>query len=404
VQPTRRAPLPEVTGMRFFLALWVVLLHMAAINPAFRGLMGRSPGWVANVMETGASAVGIFFLLSGFVLAYTYDLERSWRGGLRARFWMARLARVYPVFVFSLLLALPSLVAGLRKSGFDEGSVAGGMGATLLLMQAWIPKWALLWSGPTWSLSAEAFFYLCFPVVGVAVWRVKRMEMQVLLIAGLWVGICVVSYVIALEMVPPLLTNGLRTETVWEKVVLFNPLLRLPEFVAGILVCRVYLQLQERRTGWVRAGRGAVLYLPGMALWVLVAAQQRHIPPAVLHNGLLLPASAAVILGLGLGGGTVWRWLCRPEIVMLGQASYGMYLLHMPLYSYFAAGSKRLGGGAGVEWLLLLGYLATLLVLSWVTFVRLEEPSRRAILGRFKRLQGVGTGMEETKPALADPF
>ena len=403
---TKRASLPAITGIRFFLAMWVVVLHMAATNPATEGLMRHMPRWIAESVDAGACAVGIFFLLSGFVLAYTYDLGVAWKRGLRLRFWAARFARIYPVYFLALLLGLPALFAGLLKSsaGIQRLPLAGGMAAVLLLVQSWIPDDALLWGGPAWSLSAEAFFYLCFPFLGALLWRVSRTRSMLLALIGLWLTVCGLSYGIAAVWAPWFLKYGVGGETQWTEVIKFNPLVRLPEFLAGIVLCKLYLSLKERREGWFRPGRGAVLYVPGMLALVAIVSQQEHLPPAVLHDGLMLPASAAMILGLSLGGGWIARLLSRPTLVVLGQASYAVYLLHMPVYSFFAASGKRLAHTATGQWVVLVAYLVCLMGVCLLAFFKLEEPARKGILKIFDRKVGLKIQAREPEPAAADPF
>jgi peptidoglycan/LPS O-acetylase OafA/YrhL len=380
----KRIPLPAITGIRVLLALWVVALHMDTINLTFAHFVGRTPVPVQDAIHSGASAVGIFFLLSGFVLAYNYDLSQPWRSSQRSRFWIARVARIYPVYAFALLLAIPSLIAGTLKAGpIHPASMLVGMASVTVLLQAWIPQDALFWGGPAWSLSVEAFFYLTFPVLGCLLWKVERRRFQILTLATLWLSACILSYTLALWKAPWFLGHRSILETPWTEVIKFNPLVRLPEFLAGIILCKLYLSLQQRPISLLPPGGGTILYLPGFALALAVITQEHHLPPAILHDGLLLPATAAVILGLSFGGGPVWRWLCHPIVVLLGQASYAMYLLHMPLYSYFGASGKRLVHTPTEDWILLLLYLIALITLSCATFLKLEEPLRRVILARF---------------------
>jgi peptidoglycan/LPS O-acetylase OafA/YrhL len=379
----KRVPLPAITGIRVLLALWVVALHIDTINLTFAHLVDRAPVTLQDAIHSGASAVGIFFLLSGFVLAYNYDLSRPWRSLQRSRFWIARIARIYPVYAFALLLAIPSLIAGTVKAGpIHPASILVGMASVILLLQAWIPQDALFWGGPAWSLSVEVFFYLTFPFLGCLLWKIEQRRFQILTLAALWLSACILSYTLALWKAPWFLGHTSALETSWTEIIKFNPLVRLPEFLAGIILCKLYLSLQQRPTSLLPPGGGALLYLRGFAIAIAVITQERHLPPAVLHDGLLMPATAAVILGLSFGGGPIWRLLSHPTVVLLGQASYAMYLLHMPLYSYFGASGKRLVHTPTEGWILLLLYLIALIGLSCATFLKLEEPSRKVILAR----------------------
>ncbi|MFN7619336.1 MAG: acyltransferase family protein, partial [bacterium] len=167
--PTR-FPFPDVldplTGVRFFLALGVVLFHyqLQWTLPGDGGLLNRA-----------RLAVDVFFILSGFILTHVYlqgDGALNYR-----RFLAARFARIYPAHLFILLamlglvLAAPILGVGLEPGRFNPTDFAG----SLLLVQAWFPRETLaLWNGPAWSLSAEWFAYLAFPAYAALALRLRN--------------------------------------------------------------------------------------------------------------------------------------------------------------------------------------------------------------------------------------
>jgi peptidoglycan/LPS O-acetylase OafA/YrhL len=403
---SKRSALPAVTGVRFFLAMWVVVLHIGTVNAGFAAAIKRFPVFVQGVIDCGASAVGIFFLLSGFVLAYNYDLSARWEGKRLSKFWLARFARIYPVYCFALIVGAPSLIVG----SFDwailhPGDVTRKMIEVLFLVQTWVPKDALFWNGPAWSLSVEAFFYLCFPALGAILWKIERRGLQVLTLAALWATCCIVSYEIAAMKAPTfLLHEGAMQETFWTGFIKWNPVIRLPEFLAGIVLCRLFLGQQQETTGWLRPGRGWVLSLPALAVMLAIVGESRFVPPVVLHNGLLLPASAALIMGLGLGGGVLERLLSTSTMVLLGQVSYSIYLLHMPVYSYFAVVGRHLVRTETQDWCLLAVYLICLICVSIATFYRIEERGRKAILARFGRDRSHVRDRVESLPVTADPM
>src|SRR6201986_260098 len=80
-----RAPLPALTGIRFVAAIQVVLFHFGAGFAQRHG----APRPIANLLTNGWSAVTLFFILSGFILSYTYFGQTDHPGG-KERFWEAR--------------------------------------------------------------------------------------------------------------------------------------------------------------------------------------------------------------------------------------------------------------------------------------------------------------------------
>jgi len=96
VETHKPARLNALTGLRALAALNIVFFHFS--NPQLFGFL-------APVVNAGFIALGLFFLLSGFVLAYNHSGQAR-EGKLdRVRFWKARFTRLYPVYLLSLLLS-----------------------------------------------------------------------------------------------------------------------------------------------------------------------------------------------------------------------------------------------------------------------------------------------------------
>src|SRR2546423_1204586 len=170
-----RPRLPALTSLRFFAALHVFMFHVQAIGGVF------GPASYRSLASIGYVGVTFFFVLSGFVLVYTYAGK-----AITARdFWRARLARVYPAYAFALLLTAPFFVFAVHHyseikvpfMAFQAAhfKVAGAL--EILLLQSWVPPAALSWNAVGWSLSVEAFFYLLFPLVLLRYSRFSRKQL-----------------------------------------------------------------------------------------------------------------------------------------------------------------------------------------------------------------------------------
>ncbi|QAT82585.1 acyltransferase family protein [Corallococcus coralloides] len=306
--------LDALTGLRFLAALHVVLFHFG--TPCLKGV---APEWMVQVMASGYASVGVFFLLSGFVLAYNYvDTAGGMQTPARA-FWSARVARVYPVFLLMFLLsAVPTAQGSLAANSVPVAAAkltTAGL-TVLMLLQSWVPKLALYWNPPSWSVSVEAFFYAVFPALAGRLERFRGARMTAALV-GVWL----------LGLLPPVLYLVLRPDGpgtldaasggMWLTVVKFNPLMRLPEFLLGVLLGLVFVR--ERAAATVASRRsGAVMALAGAALLVAGFSQGARIPYPLMHNALLAPASALLVYGLARGGGVLGKALARPWLVHLG--------------------------------------------------------------------------------------
>ena len=210
MKSARREPLPALTSIRFFAAAWVVFFHL-------RDYINLGP--FERVAGYGFCGVTLFFVLSGFILAYNY-LDRD----TPARdFWRARFARVYPAYLFALLLACPVLYHNVEHSRF--AMVSKGW-TSIALLQAWIPSRALIWNDPGWSLSAEAFFYAVFPFLLYPIARLARKHLAATL-AVLW-AISLLPTVFYAFLLPDGIRPTLGDHLFFLSVLKFNPLVRLP--------------------------------------------------------------------------------------------------------------------------------------------------------------------------------
>ena len=166
------------TAVRGVAALWVALFH-------FNGLSG---GALEGTWATrGDVAVDVFFILSGFVLTYVYELAIK-SGTFRYRdFLLKRLARIYPVHFVTMAGALVVFTGSalLGASNVNISEEVKGIIPNLLLVHAWGTINGLPLNYPSWSVSAEFFVYLLFPVA-VAImsfWRRPGVAGALILVA-----------------------------------------------------------------------------------------------------------------------------------------------------------------------------------------------------------------------------
>ncbi len=360
-QPAARLRLEGLTTLRFFAAFHVILFHLQV-----EGIVTGGPRWYQNFASIGYVGVNFFFVLSGFILVYTYAA-----GHLDPRrFWQARFARIYPAYLFSLAVTAPFFFLTARRLNlpFFAWSMQHLFLASILaltLLQSWVPQGALTWNPVCWSLSVEAFFYALFPFLPGRTQPFSRRRL-LFLIAGTWlVSLAISAAYIALHPDGAANIDSTETNLFWKNILSFNPLVRLPEFVVGMLTCRLFLSGQRSRRF------GAQCILSGVLGIVLVTIFADRIPNPVISTGLLSPAFAAIIYGVALEP----RWtrlLALPPLVYLGEASYSLYLLHsFVVSSVFAAVTHA---PLPVRVVLSVG---AAIAASLLTFKFIEQPARR---------------------------
>jgi peptidoglycan/LPS O-acetylase OafA/YrhL len=341
-----RKPLDALTSARFFAAFYVVLYHFASRPAAERG----APAMVSTFLANGWMGVAFFFLLSGFILTYSYTGQIGTTGD-RRRFWEARFARMYPVYLLSLIANWP----------FRGRMTAGTMAAVLAALQAWNP-WkpylAQAWNFPAWTLSVEAFFYLCFPAALPLCARLSRRWQSALAVALLGIIICCHTAIRPEDLTP-----------VWRAALgrLPIPVVRLPEFLLGILLAQRFMQGAAKPGGWRMAG-----YLLAAA-WLLSTVRGEWLSLTILpFCGLLYELAS-----LSAGGRSRASWFTARWLIFLGGASYSIYLLQYPVRNWVRFALTPWGERGNMAGALLSPFLTILI--SCVVFHWYEEPSRRLL-------------------------
>jgi peptidoglycan/LPS O-acetylase OafA/YrhL len=308
----KKSRLPALSGLRAFAALNIVFFHFS--NPKWFGPF-------APIVDNGYTSVSFFLLMSGFILAYNYS-DRAQRGGLRPwKFWAARLSRLYPVYLFGLLISLGMLVAEWHVRTHGEFSL--GMALTPLLLQAWIPKLATFWNTPAWTMCTEAFFYLIFPAV-ILLKRPQRWRGLLGMLALLWVAGMVLPTLYTIFQ-PDGPHPGRYTEGFWMRALKFSPPPHVPSFLFGIVLADVDARIS--REGRVRLLLGAL----GMSALYAVLYYGDRMPFALMHDGLLMPLFGLAILGLA-GHNLIAHFFGFLPFVAIGQASYCLYIIHFNLW------------------------------------------------------------------------
>lgn len=306
----RPANIKALTSIRFFAALHVALYHFVRPFSLW--------GLFASAIGAGYIGVSFFFILSGFILTYSRAHEYEQGRGLVSKFWIARFARLYPVYLVSMILA-----AYVKRAEFHNPIHLLAFAADLMMLQSWSVHTVNFFNVTAWTLSCEAFFYLIFPFIFLSM-RPRSFGRAILWVTGMWL----------LALAAPLLCLRLYPLAAWHEGgsaiagstqifrVIRIPILALPQFLAGISIGWLYLRFRPGlRQASFLASAGAAL----LAGTLLLA---NHIPFVLLHNGLLIPIFGILILGL-----TESNWLSRllssPLLVLLGEASYAFYLTHL---------------------------------------------------------------------------
>jgi peptidoglycan/LPS O-acetylase OafA/YrhL len=365
--------LSALTSLRFLAALYVVAFHYKMT------FFGRDE-W-NGLLSLGYSGVTFFFILSGFILAYNYkDVDFSVGANLR-KYAVARVARVYPLLLLSLAVSFPLFVVSLLKLSDLSMQLTAASSAVLapIGLHAWLPGAACAWNCPSWSISAEFFFYATLPLLLPLILR--RPGRWLLLVAGLWVVTSATqsavwsTYGHGMSLFDARI-NADPAATFAGQYAKFFPLGRLAEFLLGIVLFTFWQTCRERRT-WTPL---LIFFCAAAA----IIAFRETLPQVALHNGLTALAWAPLIIYGANSRDGVLNW---PAMVFLGRISFAIYLLHLPLAQYISAvlTLSHLGGRDDLAWMTAIGSGLVTIAISSAVFLWIEEPARSYLTARASR-------------------
>ena len=208
-----------LTSLRFIFALMVFGAHCYVIDSFFD----------AHFFKEGFVGVSFFFVLSGFIISYNYQRKLQEKQTSRRTFWVARIARVYPLHWLTLFVAalLGNYVTATNGWDWFKHFLA-----SLTLTNAYIPQvdYFFSFNSPSWSLCCEQLFYFCFPFLVPLAQNYKRL-------LSVW-GVSVVLLLTGMYFTPEEAIKGY-----WY----VNPVTRLPDFLVGMLLFRCYEGLKNTR-------------------------------------------------------------------------------------------------------------------------------------------------------------
>ncbi|MFL1405137.1 acyltransferase family protein [Marinobacter sp. M1N3S26] len=256
--------------------------------------------------------VDLFFVLSGFVMAYAYGDKI--RGGMGFGQYIAlRLGRLYPLHLFTLMLWVPYVLIKqyLYETGFggtsqlDENNLFTFI-TNLLMIHGLGVNESLSWNQPSWSISTEFFAYIVFFVTAITVDRGRRLWVPLALSAGLYAAIFLV----------------IQPEQL--KITYDHGFIRcLAAFYLGIFVYRVraYGTLDRLSFGPLSAVEGLTM----AAIIVSVSLSGNRYAAIMVA---ILSFALAVFVFATRNGGAVSRLLDIDLVRKIGVWSFSIYMTH----------------------------------------------------------------------------
>jgi peptidoglycan/LPS O-acetylase OafA/YrhL len=298
----------SLTPLRGIAALWVVLFHID-VSLYYRDLGALLPRDSTGILARGYLWVDFFFLLSGFIIAHAYGARLQAPNKSRAisEYLWARLARIYPLHLFTLLLLViaapiiahffPQVVDGSWKTYFAWSAIP----SQLLFANAMNQHEYLSWNMVSWSIGAEWWTYSAALVLLIGLWKKSlRLVLPVMLIA--FTGLVALMYWLPGNTLDITFNYGF-----WRC---------LFEFIIGLGVYQLYLRGWGQ--GWLQGDSAFVVVLLGIA--------------CIFHfqwfDWIIVPVFTLFLLATAYNRARICALLNKPVLQYLGTISYSIYLIH----------------------------------------------------------------------------
>lgn len=292
----------SLTGIRGFAALWVFFLH---------AMWGREGGYLETLASFGGAGVIVFFVLSGFILSLNYDGKAFTYG----TFLQARIARVYPLHLVTLLAT-----AAFAAWGYTELPPTDGAYTFLLnvmMVQSWGFTPFVSWNQPAWSISHEFFAYLLFPVFISPLMRLKAW--QAVIVSLFLAYLCQGGFSVPFSWAQQLGFIGeIRQFSHGASLVQF--------FVMFVIGCMAFWWSKTFRPGPLTSD---CLVFAGLGLLL----HSTLVSELALPNHIVVLSSVLIIIGLRDNEGMGRALFGNPLAHFLGKISFALYL-SAPMVEY----------------------------------------------------------------------
>ncbi len=364
----------SLTIVRFFAAFMVFCDHYAY------QMLERAPAGIRNLFDRGSAGVSLFFILSGFLMVVVYGARFEADGISTKKFWINRFARIYPAYLFALILGLQGSYNWIKSVGIPATlNVPVYVLSKLTMTDGWYfgtvdPRNAFSWMQQGWSLSTELVFYALFPFLLPWLIRLRPAQAVALAISALLSGPIIMSTIGKFQSM-----HGGIVERLSLGESGYSPLPNLPPFFVGMAAGVVILHYGAR----IKNRRQIQILAVGVCLLYQSITPEVHLPN-LLFVGLQC-CYAFLIFALGLEffqTDLVPASRFKKFWIVLGEASYSMYLLQSAVSTWLTFIFVKLGlrTQEAVQDPMFFGVcLVSTCVLAYLTWRFIETPARRAI-------------------------
>ncbi|RJG23510.1 acyltransferase family protein [Paenibacillus thiaminolyticus] len=374
VMKDKRRYMPGLDGLRALAVLAVIAYHF---------------NW--GVASGGLLGVGVFFVLSGYLITDLLMEERKRKGRINMKqFWLRRMRRLLPAMLLMLciLTAYLAIVDPGRLS-----SIRGDIWSSL----TYTNNWYLIYHnvsyfesfgppspiGHLWSLAVEEQFYLIWPfllMIVISTFAPTRGKLFLLILAGAAVSFALMVFLYEPGTDPSRVYYGTDTRA-------FG--LLIGAALAIIYPSHKFSEPFSRKgNAWVN-----ILGVVGLCIVMYMLTKTGKYDESLYRGGMVVlsVASALVIAAAASPFSEVGKLLAWKPLRWIGVRSYGIYLLHYPIIVLTGSADPNVGPNL----ILQLAQLMITVVLAALSYRFVEEPIRN---GKTYHLRKEVRYMKKSKP------
>lgn len=310
--------IPAMTGIRFVAALMIFFFHYGS---RFTWFSGNSISFFHQLFL----GVQVFFVLSGFIICYTYFEEASISKAFFKKYFIRRFARIYPLYL--VMTVLTFLI--IYKNYSDTGQWGKEFLVNITLLKGFSKNLYLTGIGPTWSLTVEETFYCLAPFI---FWAIKKRTGIYLQVIVCWMlGLLLTLFFSQYPF------YGFFADIKFTAFVTFFG--RCFEFYCGIWLA---IQFRNKRFAGIgnRVQRFPVITILGGTASIAIIALLAKISnsygmlstetwPGIFICNLIFPVVITIFFaGLLFEKSMIVQFLSLPLLQLLGKSSYAFFIIH----------------------------------------------------------------------------
>lgn len=395
---------PALTGLRAIAALSVLIAHAWAVVQ-----FTDYPEFANFATPLAFVGMSLFFTLSGFLMVWNYAeaFDKNRFGGALRDFAVARFARLYPLFAFFFVIAIVTLPQDSLLTVWPD------LPWFLVLLQSWIPTsrhgitvYSISDLAHSWSISTECFFYLAFPAI-VLMTR-ARAPGWCALRCVIWTAFAVAGlYGLYCFNAAQWLAPTLKPEEASLWFAYLSPYTRIGEFVLGALACRFYRSIEskplDRREELLATSLTilCLIWLTGEIIWWAPVSLYDFSSFAdfLRLNFMNAPILCFLIFATCRYDNLWSRALSCAPLVLIGEASYSIYLLYPFVVFHFLRGVATLSLISVIEWVArMLVCILYMTALGYGLYRIIEVPSRRWLRATLARKTSAADKLQDHLP------